>query len=195
MGSSVAGRVDGMAPRRKLHFRDRLQSGRCAAIRFRYNAGVRRWELTLALDPDGELPLFLQLATAIADAIRRGRLKPGDPLPGTRALAERLGVRELYIKNDAVNYPTLSFKDRVVSVALSRAKELGIQTVACASTGNLANAVAAHAASAGLRSFVLIPSDLERGKKETVHQQVKLRSFNREPAATIRNNSSPLAPG
>ncbi|HEY4780830.1 MAG TPA: pyridoxal-phosphate dependent enzyme, partial [Chthoniobacterales bacterium] len=77
------------------------------------------------------------------------------PLIRARRLAERLGVSELYIKNDAVNYPTLSFKDRVVSVALSRAKELGIQTVACASTGNLANAVAAHAASAGLRSFVL----------------------------------------
>lgn len=86
------------------------------------------------------------------------------PLIPARRLAERLGVSELYIKNDAVNYPTLSFKDRVVSVALSRAKELGIQTVACASTGNLANAVAAHSASAGLRSFVLIPSDLERSK-------------------------------
>jgi threonine synthase len=86
------------------------------------------------------------------------------PLIRAQRLAEQLGVRELYIKNDAVNYPTLSFKDRVVSVALSRAKELGIQTVACASTGNLANAVAAHAASAGLRSFVLIPSDLEPSK-------------------------------
>jgi threonine synthase len=86
------------------------------------------------------------------------------PLIRARRLAQQLGVRELYIKNDAANYPTLSFKDRVVSVALSRAKELGIQTVACASTGNLANAVAAHAAVAGLRSFVLIPSDLERSK-------------------------------
>jgi threonine synthase len=86
------------------------------------------------------------------------------PLIRAWRLAERLGVSELYIKNDAVNYPTLSFKDRVVSVALSRAKELGIQTVACASTGNLANAVAAHSAAAGLRSFVLIPSDLERSK-------------------------------
>ena len=86
------------------------------------------------------------------------------PLIRAQQLAERLGVSELYIKNDAVNYPTLSFKDRVVSVALSRAKELGIQTVACASTGNLANAVAAQAAAAGLRSFVLIPSDLEPSK-------------------------------
>src|ERR1700730_6744732 len=86
------------------------------------------------------------------------------PLIRARRLAERLGVEELYIKNDTVNYPSLSFKDRVVSVALSRAKELGIDTVACASTGNLANAVAAHAASVGLRSYVLIPSDLEQSK-------------------------------
>src|SRR5215469_18978986 len=86
------------------------------------------------------------------------------PLVPARRLAQRLGVEELYIKNDTVNYPTLSFKDRVVSVALSRAKELGIDTVACASTGNLANSVAANAASAGLRSFVLIPADLEPSK-------------------------------
>src|SRR6202000_2310468 len=62
------------------------------------------------------------------------------------------------------NYPTLSFKDRVVSVALNRAKELGFQTVACASTGNLANSVAANAAGAGMKSYVLIPADLEQGK-------------------------------
>ena len=86
------------------------------------------------------------------------------PLIRARRLAERLGVSELYIKNDTVNYPTLSFKDRVVAVALSRAKELGIDTVACASTGNLANSVAANAAAAGLRSFVLIPADLEPTK-------------------------------
>lgn len=86
------------------------------------------------------------------------------PLIKADRLAKRLGIRELWIKNDAVNYPTLSFKDRVVSVALSRAKELGFTTVACASTGNLANSVAANAASAGLKSYVFIPSDLEQGK-------------------------------
>ncbi len=86
------------------------------------------------------------------------------PLVKADRLAKKLGIRELYIKNDAVNYPTLSFKDRVVSVALSRAKELGFETVACASTGNLANSVAANAASAGLKSYVFIPSDLEQGK-------------------------------
>ena len=86
------------------------------------------------------------------------------PLIKADRLAKALGIRELWIKNDAVNYPTLSFKDRVVSVALSRSKELGFETVACASTGNLANSVAANAASAGLKSYVFIPSDLEQGK-------------------------------
>ncbi|MEO8205709.1 MAG: threonine synthase [Chthoniobacterales bacterium] len=86
------------------------------------------------------------------------------PLVKATNLAQRLGVRELYIKNDTVNYPTLSFKDRVVSVALSRAQELGFSVVACASTGNLANSVAANAAAAGLTSYVLIPADLEQGK-------------------------------
>jgi len=86
------------------------------------------------------------------------------PLVKADRLAKRLGIRELWIKNDTVNYPSLSFKDRVVSVALSRAKELGFTTVACASTGNLANSVAANAASAGLRAYVFIPSDLEQGK-------------------------------
>jgi len=86
------------------------------------------------------------------------------PLVRSKRLAERLGVSELYIKNDTVNYPTLSFKDRVVSVALSRACEMGYKVVACASTGNLANSVAANAASAGLISYVLIPADLEQGK-------------------------------
>jgi threonine synthase len=86
------------------------------------------------------------------------------PLIKADRLAKRLGIKELWIKNDTVNYPSLSFKDRVVSVALSRAKELGFSTVACASTGNLANSVAANAASAGLKAYVFIPSDLEQGK-------------------------------
>jgi threonine synthase len=86
------------------------------------------------------------------------------PLLKANRLARRLGLQNLYIKNDAVNMPTLSFKDRVVSVALSRAKELGFTTVACASTGNLANSTAAIAAHAGLDCCVFIPSDLEAGK-------------------------------
>ena len=86
------------------------------------------------------------------------------PLVRANRLARRLGIKELYIKNDAVNMPTLSFKDRVVSVALSRARELGFTTVSCASTGNLANSVAAIAAHAGLECCVFIPADLEAGK-------------------------------
>jgi threonine synthase len=86
------------------------------------------------------------------------------PLVHAKRLGEKLGHNQLWVKNDAVCHPTLSFKDRVVSVALSKAKELGFTTVACASTGNLANATAAHAASVGLGCFVLIPHDLEAGK-------------------------------
>ena len=96
--------------------------------------------------------------------------RPGDPLqpgltPLVRAdrLAERLGLGEVWVKNDAAN-PTHSFKDRVVAVAVAKARELGYETVACASTGNLANAVAAHAAAAGLDSYVFVPSDLEEQK-------------------------------
>jgi threonine synthase len=85
------------------------------------------------------------------------------PLVRADRLARRLGIRELWIKNETAN-PTHSFKDRVVSVALARAQELGFETVACASTGNLANAVAAHAAAAGLPSYVFIPADLEEEK-------------------------------
>jgi threonine synthase len=97
--------------------------------------------------------------------------RPGDPLepgltPLLRAdrLAQRLGLEaELWIKNDAAN-PTHSFKDRVVAVAVAKARELGFGTVACASTGNLANAVAAHAAASGLKSYVFVPANLEEQK-------------------------------
>jgi threonine synthase len=93
-----------------------------------------------------------------------GRHAGYTPLVRAWNLGEELGVRELYVKNDAVCHPTCSFKDRVVSVAVTKAKEFGFDTVACASTGNLANSVAAHAAQARLRSFVFIPADLEPGK-------------------------------
>lgn len=86
------------------------------------------------------------------------------PLILAKNLGRELGLDELYIKNDTVNHPTLSFKDRVVAVALTKAKEFKFDTVACASTGNLANAVAAHAAQAGLRCYVFIPYDLESAK-------------------------------
>jgi len=92
-------------------------------------------------------------------------LEPGlTPLLKADRLAERLGTgAEIWIKNDAAN-PTHSFKDRVVAVAVAKAQELGFDTVACASTGNLANAVAAHAAAAGLKSYVFVPANLEEQK-------------------------------
>jgi threonine synthase len=108
------------------------------------------WRYRELLPVDGEASVGSQVGfTPLVRAVNLGR---------------RLGIRELYIKNDSVCFPTLSFKDRVVSVALSKALEFGFDTVGCASTGNLANSVAAHAASVGLRSFVFIPSNLELGK-------------------------------
>ena len=88
------------------------------------------------------------------------------PLVRADRLATELGLGELWIKNDTLN-PTGSFKDRVVSVALTKAQELGFKVAACASTGNLANSVAAHAAQAGMESIVLIPANLEAGKVVT----------------------------
>ncbi len=86
------------------------------------------------------------------------------PLVRARRLGDALGVKELYIKDDSVNHPTFSYKDRVVAVAISKAIEFGFDTVSCASTGNLANSVAAHAAQAGLNCYVFIPEGLEQGK-------------------------------
>jgi threonine synthase len=102
---------------------------------------------------------FLPLAERPRDPVQPGFT----PLVRADRLAERLGLGEVWIKNDAAN-PTHSFKDRVVAVALAKARELGFETVACASTGNLANAVAAHAAAAGLDSYVFVPADLEEQK-------------------------------
>ena len=85
------------------------------------------------------------------------------PLLRSRNLADELGLDELYIKNDSVN-PSYSFKDRVVAVASAKALEFGFKTIACASTGNLAGAVSAHAARAGMEAYVFIPADLEAGK-------------------------------
>ena len=102
---------------------------------------------------------FLPFETRPRSALPTGMT----PLVRADRLAERLGIRELWVKNDAAN-PTHSFKDRVVSVAIPKAQELGFEVVACASTGNLANAVAAHAAAAGLQSYVFVPADLEEQK-------------------------------
>jgi threonine synthase len=98
------------------------------------------------------------------DAARAIDIEAGlTPLVKAGRLGEQLGLRHLYLKNDCAN-PTWSFKDRVVTVAATKAREFGFQTLACASTGNLANSVSAHAARAGLDAFVFIPSDLEQGK-------------------------------
>ena len=86
------------------------------------------------------------------------------PLVPAPRLAAALGARQIYLKNDAVNHPTLSFKDRVVAVALSKAHEFGFDTVGCSSTGNLANAVAAQAAEGGFKTFIFVPADLEPEK-------------------------------
>jgi threonine synthase len=127
---------------------------RARVSRARIEAGppsIWRYADLLPLDvPDGEPPI--------------GRHVGFTPLVRARNLAREWGVRELYVKNDAVCHPTCSFKDRVVAVAVAKAREFGFDTVACASTGNLANSVAAHAAEARLRSYVFIPTDLESGK-------------------------------
>jgi threonine synthase len=86
------------------------------------------------------------------------------PLVDAPRLAERLGVARAWVKNDSVSHPSLSFKDRVVATAINAAHALGLTTIGCASTGNLANAVAAHAARAGLAAWIFIPEDLEIGK-------------------------------
>ncbi len=86
------------------------------------------------------------------------------PLVRAERLGKALGVKELYVKDDSVNHPSFSYKDRVVSVAIAKAIEFGFDTVSCASTGNLANSVAAHAAKAGLNCYVFIPDGLEQGK-------------------------------
>jgi threonine synthase len=93
-----------------------------------------------------------------------GRQTGFTPLLSAPRLARALGAREVYVKNDAVNHPTLSFKDRVVAVALSKAREFGFETVGCSSTGNLANAVAAQAAAGGFKAFIFVPADLEPEK-------------------------------
>ncbi len=122
--------------------------------RARIEAGppsIWRYADLLPLDvPDGEPPIGPHVGFT--------------PLVRARNLAREWGVCELYVKNDAVCHPTCSFKDRVVAVAVAKAREFGFDTVACASTGNLANSVAAHAAEAGLKACVFIPADLEQGK-------------------------------
>jgi threonine synthase len=109
------------------------------------------------------LPLEAQPGPSTRQSSRFALPAGCTPLVRADRLARQLGLRDVWVKNDAAN-PTHSFKDRVVSVALARARELGFEVMACASTGNLANSVAAHAAAAGLESYVFIPADLEEQK-------------------------------
>ncbi|HET8539511.1 MAG TPA: threonine synthase [Anaeromyxobacter sp.] len=129
-----------------------------------------------AYDPARRLPTRAEIEARPRSIWRYRELLPilGDPvvsldtgftpLVDAPALARALGVRRALVKNDAVSHPTLSFKDRVVAVALNAARSLGLETVGCASTGNLANAVAAQAARAGLGAWIFVPEDLELGK-------------------------------
>jgi len=100
----------------------------------------------------------------VADAYQPQTPAGFTPLMKAPRLGSHIGARNLYVKNDAVCLPTLSFKDRVVAVALANAQAFGFDTVGCSSTGNLANAVAAGAARLGLKTFILVPSDLEPAK-------------------------------
>ena len=112
----------------------------------------------------GPLSLWRYADLLPADSTDRVDINAGfTPLIKAHNLGRYLGLSNLYIKNDAVN-PSYSFKDRVVSVAATKAREFGFDTLSCASTGNLACSVAAHAARAGMRAVVFIPSDLEQGK-------------------------------
>ena len=137
----------------------RLAGGDIDELRRRIQAGPQNiWRYADFLPlPDGPPGPSGRLASRVG-------LPAGcTPLIRADRLAQQLGLREVWVKNDAAN-PTHSFKDRVVSVAAARARELGFQTIACASTGNLANSVAAHGAALGLESYVFIPSDLEEQK-------------------------------
>jgi threonine synthase len=137
----------------------RPSDGAVTQLRRRIQAGPQNiWRyadfLPLAGGPPGPSGRF---------ASRAGLPAGCTPLIRADRLAAELGLREVWVKNDAAN-PTHSFKDRVVSVATARARELGFATIACASTGNLANSVAAHGAALGLDSYVFIPADLEEQK-------------------------------
>jgi len=130
-----------------------------------YDYEAMRGKVTRASIEAGPRSLWRYMDLLPIEGQPRSGLRSGfTPLIRADKLAAELGVRELYIKDDSVNYPTFSYKDRVVAVAITKAIEFGFDTVGCASTGNLAHSVAAHAAAAGLTAFVMIPHDLEEGK-------------------------------
>jgi threonine synthase len=133
--------------KRRLPSRERIESRRPSLWRY------REWlPFDYGVIAEGAEPDVLSRDTGFT------------PLVDAPRLAARLGIARAWIKNDAVSHPTLSFKDRVVATAINAARSFGLDTIGCASTGNLANAVAAHAARAGLQSWIFIPEDLEEGK-------------------------------
>src|SRR3954453_7425911 len=129
-----------------------------------YDYGKMKGKVTRESIAAGPKSLWRYRDLLPVDVPRTGFHSGFTPLKKASRLAQQLGCKELYIKDDSCNYPTYSYKERVVSVAISKAIEFGFDTVGCASTGNLANSVAAHAAQAGIRCFVMIPHDLEQGK-------------------------------
>jgi threonine synthase len=129
-----------------------------------YDYAAVKSVLTRALIESRPPSIWRYLELLPVEAPRTGFNSGFTPLVRATRLAEALGVRELYIKDDSVNHPTFSYKDRVVSVAASRAVELGFNVFGCASTGNLAASVAAHAARLSLDCYVFIPNDLEPAK-------------------------------
>jgi threonine synthase len=129
-----------------------------------YDYEAMRGKVTRASIEAGPRSLWRYADLLPCDVPQAGLFSGWTPLKRARNLEKVLGVKELYIKDDSANYPTWSYKERVVSVAITKAIELGYDTVGCASTGNLANSVAAHAAQAGLKAYVMIPHDLELGK-------------------------------
>lgn len=132
-------------------------------VKYRYDEIGRRLRREDVADRPHNLWRYAELLP-LDGPPRTGAHTGFTPLIRAERLARRLGLRELYVKNDSVMHPTLSFKDRVVAVALSKALEFDFQTVACASTGNLANAVAAQATAVGLPAYVFIPENLEKAK-------------------------------
>jgi len=129
-----------------------------------YDYRALRRDLTRGRIEQGPLTVWRYCDLLPADCEQAVDIGAGfTPLLSCPNLGEALGLRQLYIKNDCAN-PTWSFKDRVVTVASTKAREFGFDTLACASTGNLANSVAAHAARAGMRAMVFIPANLEQGK-------------------------------
>lgn len=136
---------------------------RAAEIVYDYDAIAKAISREKIAGRDKNLWRYRELLP-IDEEPRVGMYSGFTPLVKADRLAEALGVKELYIKDDSVNHPTFSYKDRVVSVAISKAIEFGFDTVSCASTGNLANSVAAHAAKAGLNCYVFVPDGLEQAK-------------------------------